>query len=138
MSRKIFFAIAALPLLIGAVGAPSVTQAQVVSVKTERAQVVVGQLIVADTVIPLHKADITDATASFQNNVPAVFLSLSPAMTARFCTLTTAHIGKSLKIVIGGKTVIDAIIQSRICGGKLMITGRFTVEQTKQMAAQLK
>jgi len=63
--------------------------------------------------------------------------SLTPAGTKQFAEITGRNIGKRLAIVIDGQLVTAPTIQSPITGGKGQITGSFTEQEAKDLAAKI-
>jgi preprotein translocase subunit SecD len=55
-----------------------------------------------------------------------------------FCRATTDNVGKPLAIVLDERVISAPVIQSSICGGSGIITGNFTVQQTNELALQLR
>jgi len=66
-----------------------------------------------------------------------VDFSLTPDGTARFAEITGQNIGKRLAIVIDGQLITAPVIQSPITGGKGQITGNFTEQEAKDLAAKI-
>jgi len=76
------------------------------------------------------------ATKGRQGNWQVDF-SLSPGGAERFAEITGKNIGQRLAIVIDGKLITAPIIQSPITGGRGQITGNFTKQEAKDLAAKL-
>ncbi len=66
-----------------------------------------------------------------------VDFSLTPDGTERFAEITGQNIGKQLAIVIDGQLITAPTIQSPITGGKGQITGNFTGQEAKDLAAKI-
>jgi len=66
-----------------------------------------------------------------------VDFSLTPDGTRRFAEITGQNLGKRLAIVIDGQLITAPIIQSSITGGKGQITGTFTKQEAKDLAAKI-
>ena len=82
---------------------------------------------------------LVDAQAAFdQNNRPAVNFRFNPAGGRAFGLYTAANIGNPFAIVLDGEVISAPVIQAHISGGSGIITGRFTVEQTTQLAVLLR
>lgn len=86
----------------------------------------------------LEATDILKAEATFSGGQPAVSVRFNAKAATLLCSLTQRNLGKKMKMLVDGKVVIDAVIQTAICGGAVLISGAFTVEQTRAMARQLK
>ncbi|MGR3484902.1 MAG: protein translocase subunit SecD [Paracoccaceae bacterium] len=83
--------------------------------------------------------DLTDAQPAFdQSSRPAVNFRLNPAGGRRFGEYTSANIGAPFAIVLDGEVVSAPTIQSAITGGAGIITGRFTVEESTDLAVLLR
>ncbi|MCC5989827.1 MAG: protein translocase subunit SecD [Pararhodobacter sp.] len=82
---------------------------------------------------------LVDAQPDFdQNNRPAVSFRFNPAGGRAFGVYTAENIGNPFAIVLDGKVISAPVIQSHIPGGSGIITGRFTVEETTQLAVMLR
>jgi len=66
-----------------------------------------------------------------------VDFSLTPDGTRQFAEITGQNIGKRLAIVIDGRLITAPTIQSSINGGKGQITGTFTKQEAKDLAARI-
>ncbi|MBN8294165.1 protein translocase subunit SecD [Rhodobacter sp. NTK016B] len=82
---------------------------------------------------------LTDAQPTFdQNGRPAVSFRFNPAGARAFGLYTAENIGSPFAIVLDGEVVSAPVIQSAIPGGSGIITGRFTVEESTQLAVLLR
>ncbi|MCC5999607.1 MAG: protein translocase subunit SecD [Pararhodobacter sp.] len=82
---------------------------------------------------------LVDAQPDFdQNNRPAVSFRFNPAGGRAFGVYTAENIGNPFAIVLDGQVISAPVIQSHIPGGSGIITGRFTVEETTQLAVLLR
>jgi len=66
-----------------------------------------------------------------------VDFSLTPGGTKQFAEITGRNIGKRLAIVIDGRLISAPTIQSQITGGKGQISGTFTKQEAKDLAAKI-
>ncbi|MCC5963589.1 MAG: protein translocase subunit SecD [Rhodobacteraceae bacterium] len=73
-----------------------------------------------------------------QNNRPAVNFRFNAAGGRAFGQYTAENIGNPFAIVLDGEVISAPVIQSHIPGGSGIITGRFTVEETSQLAVLLR
>jgi preprotein translocase subunit SecD len=73
-----------------------------------------------------------------QNNRPAVSFRFNPSGGRAFGIYTAENIGNPFAIVLDGEVISAPVIQSHIPGGSGIITGRFTVEETSQLAVLLR
>lgn len=83
-------------------------------------------------------ADELEAQPSMDHsNRPAVSIFLSKSAGDRFAELTKGHLGNNITIRVCGVVVMTPMLLEPILHGKIQMTGSFTVEETKEMAAQL-
>ncbi len=73
-----------------------------------------------------------------RNNQPAVAMSFSPQGTALFGRITTENVNKSMAIVLDGKVYSAPNINEPITQGTASITGRFTLEEARDLALVLR
>jgi len=66
-----------------------------------------------------------------------VDFSLTPDGTRQFAEITSQNIGKRLAIVIDGRLITAPMIQSSITAGRGQITGTFTKQEARDLAAKL-
>ncbi len=83
---------------------------------------------------------VVDARVAYdhQTNEPYVALSLSPTAARKFDELTAKNIHKQLAIILDGKVKSDPVIQSRISGGQVSITGNFSTDEADVLAMVLR
>ena len=94
--------------------------------KLEKAPVVTGEVLV-------------DAQPSFdQNGRPAVSFRFNTSGARKFGNYTAENIGNPFAIVLDDEVISAPVIQSHIAGGSGIITGRFTVEETTNLAVLLR
>src|SRR6056297_458694 len=92
----------------------------------ERAPVVTGE-------------ELVDAQPDFdQNGRPAVSFRFNPTGGRKFGDYTAENIGNPFAIVLDGEVISAPVIQSHIPGGTGIITGRFTVEESTNLAVLLR
>ncbi|MCC6007910.1 MAG: protein translocase subunit SecD [Rhodobacteraceae bacterium] len=83
--------------------------------------------------------DLVDAQPSFdQNGMPAVNFRFNPAGGRRFGRYTAENIGSPFAIVLDNEVISAPVIRDHIPGGSGIITGRFSVEETTQLAVLLR
>jgi RNA polymerase sigma factor (sigma-70 family) len=71
---------------------------------------------------------------------PTKFLvdfTLTPKGTTQFAKITRQNIGRRLAIMVYGRIVSAPVIRSEIRGGRGQITGNFTEEEAKDLAAKM-
>ena len=97
------------------------------------------QLYVLETTPVVTGEQLTDAQPTFdQNGRPAVSFRFNPAGARAFGLYTADHIGSPFAIVLDDKVISAPVIQSAIPGGSGIITGRFTVEESTNLAVLLR
>jgi protein-export membrane protein SecD len=84
-------------------------------------------------------ADLTEAQPSFdQNNTPVVSFKFNQKGAVRFGTLTANNVGKPFAILLDGIVQSDPNINEPILGGSGQISGRFSVDETNNLAITLR
>ena len=92
----------------------------------ERAAVVTGE-------------ELVDAQPTFdQNGNPAVNFRFNPGDARKFGDYTAENIGSPFAIVLDDEVISAPTIQSHIPGGSGIITGRFSVEESTELAVLLR
>jgi len=82
---------------------------------------------------------LVDAQPDFdQNGRPAVSFRFNPAGARAFGLYTAENIGNPFAIVLDSEVISAPVIQSHISGGSGIITGRFSVEESTQLAILLR
>ena len=83
--------------------------------------------------------DLVDAQPAFgQSNNPVVTFRFNTSGARKFGDYTVENVGQPFAIVLDGKVVSAPVIQEPIRGGSGQISGRFTVEETTQLAILLR
>ncbi|MFN4158164.1 MAG: protein translocase subunit SecD [Gemmobacter sp.] len=83
--------------------------------------------------------ELVDAQPAFdQNNRPAVNFRFNPSGARKFGDYTANNIGSPFAIVLDGEVISAPVIQSHIAGGSGIITGRFSVEESTNLAVLLR
>ncbi|GAB3854310.1 protein translocase subunit SecDF [Hymenobacter terrigena] len=92
-----------------------------------------------DGVPPLGGEVVSDARADLgQNGQPEVLMSMTPSGARKWQKMTAANIGKQVAMVLDDYVCSAPVVQSEISGGGTSITGSFSVEDTQDLANQLK
>ncbi len=83
---------------------------------------------------------LTDARVQIDNqyNEPYVSLSFDARGARLFEEITGQNVKKRLAIVLDGKVNSAPVIQDRISGGRAQITGRFTMDEARDLAIVLR
>ncbi|WP_294230426.1 protein translocase subunit SecD [uncultured Shimia sp.] len=83
--------------------------------------------------------ELVDAQPSFdQNNRPAVSFRFNPTGARKFGDYTAENIGSPFAIVLDDEVISAPVIQAHIAGGSGIITGRFSVEESTNLAVLLR
>ena len=83
--------------------------------------------------------ELVDAQPAFdQNGRPAVNFRFNPSGARKFGDYTAENIGQPFAIVLDDEVISAPVIQSHIPGGSGIITGRFTVEESTNLAVLLR
>ncbi|WP_323041465.1 protein translocase subunit SecD [Gemmobacter sp.] len=83
--------------------------------------------------------ELVDAQPAFdQNGRPAVNFRFNPSGARVFGDYTAANIGRPFAIVLDNEVISAPTIQSHIAGGSGIITGRFTVDESTELAVLLR
>ncbi|MEP2530959.1 protein translocase subunit SecD [Shimia sp.] len=83
--------------------------------------------------------ELVDAQPSFdQNGGPAVSFRFNPTGARKFGDYTAENIGSPFAIVLDSEVISAPVIQSHIPGGSGIITGRFSVEESTNLAVLLR
>ncbi len=82
----------------------------------------------------LKKAEVSFEQTTFQ---PVVALEFNDEGAKIFEELTSRNIGKKLAIYIDQVLISDPVVNEKISGGQAQITGKFTLEQARQLAQNL-
>ena len=66
-----------------------------------------------------------------------VLIELTRDAARQFGELTGKNVGNSLELVIDGKVVVKAIVNQRIDGGQIQLSGNFTLKEAQAIARTL-
>lgn len=98
-----------------------------------------GEFYVLERTPVVSGEELTDAQPDFdQNNLPAVTFRFNPSGARKFGDYTAENIGLPFAIVLDDEVISAPVIQDHIPGGSGIITGRFTVEESTQLAILLR
>ncbi|WCM42681.1 hypothetical protein MG290_03105 [Flavobacterium sp. CBA20B-1] len=88
----------------------------------------------------VSKADIEAAKAEIGEYIhrPIINVKLTEAGALKFAEASEKNVGKPLAIVINKKVISMPIVQSKIDGGKVQISGDFSMEEANKLAEKLK
>ena len=93
-----------------------------------------------ESVPPLGGDVITDANSDFDqtNNMPVVSMEMSKSGARAWQKLTTENVDRSIAIVLDNYVYSAPRVNEPISGGRSQISGRFTVEESQDLANILK
>ena len=92
-----------------------------------------------DGVPPLGGEVVSDARSDIgQTGQPEVLMSMTPSGARKWQKMTAANIGKQVAMVLDDYVCSAPVVQSEISGGGTSITGSFAIEDTQDLANQLK
>ena len=92
-----------------------------------------------DGVPPMSGEVVSDARADIgQTGQPEVLMSMTPAGSRKWAKMTGANIGKQVAMVLDDYVISAPVVQSEITGGGTSITGDFQIEETQDLANNLK
>ena len=98
-----------------------------------------GVFYTLETVPVVTGEELVDAQPSFdQNGRPAVSFRFNTSGARKFGDYTAQSIGSPFAIVLDDEVISAPVIQSHIPGGSGIITGRFSVEETTNLAVLLR
>jgi preprotein translocase subunit SecD len=84
--------------------------------------------------------DLKSATVVFQSQglgEPQISLQFNEAGTKLFADLTKANLGKTIAIFLDGNVISAPTVQSEITNGEAVITGKFSLQEAKDLAQKL-
>ncbi len=83
--------------------------------------------------------DLADAKSGFDSSMmPDVNITFNSKGTKKFAEVTRKNVGRRLAILLDGKVKSAPVIREPISGGSAQITGRFTVEEARDLALVLR
>lgn len=88
--------------------------------------------------VALGGEHLTNANASFSNNLPVVEFQFNTLGAQKFGDITQANIGKRFAVVLDSKVITAPVIRSSILGGRGIIEGNFTTETANELAMLLR
>ena len=98
-----------------------------------------GVFYILDSAPVVTGEELVDAQPAFdQNGQPAVNFRFNVTGARKFGDYTLDHIGTQFAIVLDNEVISAPVIQSHIPGGSGIITGRFTVEESTNLAVLLR
>ncbi len=81
---------------------------------------------------------LVDAHPAFQEGAPIVSFRLNSIGAQRFCDVTRNNVQKPFAVVLDDVVITAPNINEPICGGAAQISGRFTVQETADLALLLR
>jgi preprotein translocase subunit SecD len=77
------------------------------------------------------------ATADVVTHDPCIEIRFNKEGTKRFASLTRQNIGHRLAIIIGGRLYCAPVVRSEIPGGEAVISGSFSPQEARALAAAI-
>lgn len=97
-----------------------------------------GKKIYLNPKVEISEKDIVSAYhAKDQNDYPTIFLELNAEGAIKFETLTANNIQKMLAVIVNGELIMAPIIQTKIPGGKVQISGAFSEAEIESLFKSL-
>ena len=97
------------------------------------------KITTSDGRAPLEGDVVTDAKDQFdQHGRPEVSMTMNSEGAREWAALTKANVGKAIAIVLDGVVYSAPRVDREISGGQSVISGNFTIEDTKDLANTLK
>jgi preprotein translocase subunit SecD len=81
---------------------------------------------------------LTNAQPTFEQNRPVVSFKFDTVGGKKFGDVTSENVGRPLAIVLDGKVISAPVIREPILGGSGIITGRFSTQETNDLALLLR
>ncbi|AGI67798.1 protein export membrane protein SecD/SecF-fusion protein [Octadecabacter antarcticus 307] len=98
-----------------------------------------GQYYIVERSPVVTGEELVDSQPTFnENNQPAVTFRFNPSGARKFGDYTRDNVGSPFAIVLDNEVVSAPTIQSHISGGSGIITGRFTLEESTNLAVLLR
>ena len=88
----------------------------------------------------VSKREIKKVKAEMEHYVqyPVVAIEFSPEGASLFESFTERNIGRPIAMVVGGKVISMPIPNEKISGGRIQISGKFSLAEAKELAEILK
>ena len=121
------------------VESPSADSEQLICQKTnnETGRVTTEKLNVEKKVLLDQTALESAVVSPSGHGYSQIDFSLTPDGKEQFAEVTGRNTGRRLAIVIDGQLITAPVIQAQITGGKGQITGNFTEQEAKDLAAKI-
>lgn len=84
-----------------------------------------------------ERVEVTSGRTPERKAVPAIEIAFTNAGRKRFAEVTKSLNGKQIGVVMDGKLVAAPIVREAILGGTVTLTGGFTKEAAKALAAKV-
>lgn len=88
--------------------------------------------------VALGGEHLTNANASFADNLPVVEFQFNTLGAQKFGDITQQNIGKRFAIVLDNKVITAPVIRTAILGGRGIIEGNFSTESANELAMLLR
>ena len=87
--------------------------------------------------IPAEQISAVQPVVNEMTGVPQIDLTFDTTAAARFGEITAAHLGQPMDLVVCDQVLMSPVIQEAITGGRIVISGNFTVEETTEIAQRI-
>lgn len=103
--------------------------------------VVKGSATPSASLVPtnLTGADLKNAEVVFDRNTgsPSISIQFSDEGAQKFADITGRNVNKQLPIILDNQIISAPTVSEKIIGGNAQITGKFTIDEAKNLAIQL-
>jgi hypothetical protein len=82
--------------------------------------------------------DLTCIRVRFIQEQPGIAIKLSPKFSKKFGDMTRRNIGRQMQILQGGKVLQSAVIRGAITGGRIHLSGRYSIAEAQDIARRLR
>ena len=87
--------------------------------------------------IPAEQISAVQPVVNEMTGLPQIDLTFDAAAAARFGEITAGHLGQPMDLVVCDQVLMSPVIREAITGGRIMISGNFTLEETTEIAQRL-
>lgn len=97
-----------------------------------------GQMISVKRKVIMSGDMLVDARPAFQDGMPIVSFRLNSLGAQRFCDVTRSNVNKPFAVVLDNQVITAPNINEPICGGSAQISGRFSTQESSDLALLLR
>lgn len=83
--------------------------------------------------------EVASAVAAFdqRTNEPIVTFMMTESSRRLFADLTARNVGKPMEFRVDGKVIMKPVIREPVLGGRVQLSGGFSIDATRDLAARL-